>query len=100
MMRISKASADRSIDSMESDAKAEHQTGKIGTAQHQKARRKAEPSRHEPGARERDCGLDDDLMLGEKARRIGSHAEESGMAQRDDTRIAEDEIERKREQAP
>src|SRR5260370_485694 len=100
MMRISNTSAERSIESMESDAKAGHQAGQVRAAQHQKARGKAEGGRQEPGANEGDGGLDDDLMLGEKARRVGSDAEKGRMAQRDDPGIAKDEIERKREQAP
>ena len=37
-------------------------------------------------------------MLREKPRHIGARAEEGGMAERDDARIAEDEIEREREE--
>jgi len=38
-------------------------------------------------------------MLGEQARRIGADAEKGRMAERDDARIAEDEIERERDSA-
>ncbi len=90
----------REFEAYQGDAERHHQTSQIGTPQHQKARRKTESGSDQPGTKEGNGRLDDDFILGEKACRIGPHAEEGRMAQRDDARIAEDKIERKRKQAP
>ena len=88
------------LEAHQRDAERHHQPREVGPAQHQEARREAEHRRREAGRQERDGRLVDDLVLGEQARRIGADPEEGGVAERDDAGIAEDEIEREREQAP
>ena len=81
------------------DAERHHQPRQIDAADHQKARDEAEHRRGEPRHDQREHRLGDDAMHGQQARAIGADAEERGVAERDDAGIAEDQIEREREQA-
>jgi hypothetical protein len=80
-------------------AKRHHQPGQIRAAQHQKAGDKAERGGDEARADERDDGLVDDAVFGDEAGKISGDAEKRRLAERDDAGIAEDEIERQREQS-
>ncbi len=82
------------------NAERHHQAGEVGAAQHQKAGGKAERRRGQRRRQQRERGLVDDLVLGEQARGIGTDAEKRRVPERNDAGIAEDEIERQREQAP
>ena len=59
---------------------------------------KAERHGDEAGRDQRDHRLGDDAVQGQQPGAIGADAEERGMSERDDAGIAEDQIERQREQ--
>ncbi len=80
------------------DAERHHQARQIGAAQHQKAGDEAERRCGDAGGEHREDRLLDDSVLGENARHVGAKAEECRVPERDDARIAEDEIERDRKQ--
>ena len=82
----------------EGDAERHHDARQVRAAQHEEARHEADRARDKPRGDQRQHRLIDDLVLGEQRRRIGADAEERGVAERDDAGIAEDEIEREREQ--
>ena len=81
------------------DAERHHQTRQIGAAQHQKAGGEAEHRGGEAGGDERDHRFVDEAVFGDEAGEIGADAEERRVPERDDAGIAENEIEREREQS-
>src|SRR5262249_11980753 len=88
------------LEADQGNAKRYHQAGQVGAAQYQKACGEAQRGCREPGGEQRNGRLNNNLMLGEETCRVSPDAKKSRMAQRDDARITEDEIEREREQAP
>ena len=83
----------------EGDAERHHQARQVGAAQHQEAGDESEHRRGKPGRKQRQQRLLDDPVLRENSRHIGAEAEERRMTERDDAGVAEDEVERDREQA-
>ena len=81
------------------DAERHHQAREVGAAQHQEAGDEAERGRGEARGQQRQHRLLDDPVLGENSRHIGAEAEEGRVAERHDAGIAEDQVEREREQA-
>ena len=80
------------------DAKGHHQAGQIGAAQHQEARDEADDRRQCAGDQKRQHGLGDEPVFRKQPRCISTDAEKRGLTERNDPGIAEDEIEREREQ--
>ena len=76
-----------------------HQPRQVGAAQHQEAGDETERHRGETGDEQCQHRLVDDFVLGKQRGGVGAEAEKGGMPQRDDAGIAEDQIEREREQA-
>ena len=79
------------------DAERHHQPRQVAAAQDEDARRQAE----QRARGDRDDEADDRIghhVLGEQRRRVRAEAEERGVAERDDAGVAEDEVERDREQ--
>ena len=79
------------------DAERHHQPRQVAAAQDEDARRQAE----ERARGDRDDQADDRIghhVLREQRRRVRAEAEERGVAERDDAGVAEDEVERDREQ--
>ena len=75
----------------------DHQAREIAAAQHQEAGEEAQhrgDRDRERQSRQRIAGD----VLGKQARRVGAGAEEGGMTQRDDAGVAQDQVEREREQ--
>ena len=81
------------------DAERHHQPRQVDTADDEKAREEAEHHGGKARHDQRDHGLVDDAVQRKEPRAIGADAEEGGVAERDDAGIAEDQIERHREQA-
>ena len=75
-----------------------HQAGQVGAPDHQKTGEKADRSGDEAGNDQRHHRLGDDAVQGKQPGGIGSHAEECGVAERNNTGVAEDQIKRQREQ--
>src|SRR5204862_1200181 len=78
-------------------AERHHRQRQVAAAQDEDARDEAE----QRARRDRDDQADDRIghhVLREQRRRVRAEAEEGGVAERDDAGIAEDEIERDREQ--
>src|SRR5262249_54061395 len=65
----------------------------------EEARRKSENGGAEAGHDEREHGFIDDAVLGQQRGEIGPQTEKGGMPERYDAGIAEDEVEREREQS-
>ena len=82
----------------ERDAERHHQAREIGAAQDQKAGGESEHGGAQAGHQQRKHRLGDDAVLGQERAGIGAQTEEGGMAERDDAGIAENEVEREREQ--
>ena len=82
----------------ERDAERHHQPREIGAAQDQKAGGEAEHGGAQAGHQERKHRLGHDAVLGQERAGIGAQTEERGMTQRYDPGIAENEVEREREQ--
>ena len=79
------------------DAERHHQPGQVGAAQDQEAGGEAEHAAAKtPASAQHRLGHD--AVLGQQRRRIGADAEEGGVTERDDAGIAEDQVEREREQ--
>jgi colicin import membrane protein len=79
------------------DAERHHQPRQVAAAQDEGARREAE----QRARRDRDDEADERVghhVLREQRRGVGAEAEERGVAERDDAGVAEDEVERDREQ--
>src|SRR5712691_750116 len=83
----------------ERDAKRHHDAGEIRDAQDEEARHETKRGGRHPGDQQRERGLADELVLRQEAGAIGAESEERRLAERDDAGIAENEIEREREQA-
>ena len=79
------------------DAERHHQPRQVGAAQDEQAGDGAEHGAGTNGYGEADERIGHGV-LGEQRRRVGAEAEERGVAKRDDAGIAEDEVERDREQ--
>jgi hypothetical protein len=79
------------------DGQGHHQARKVAAAQHQQAGDRAQHGgdRHGDGHAQQRIGGDE---LAEQAGGIGARAEEGGVAERDDAGIAQDQVEREREQ--
>ena len=75
-----------------------HQPREVGPAQDEEARREAENRGAKPRQDKREHRLVDDAVLGQERGQIGSETEKGGMPKRDDAGIAENEVEREREQ--
>ncbi len=75
-----------------------HQAGQIDAPDHQEAGQKADHCGGKPGHHQRRHRLIDNAMQREQSGRIGADAEERGMAKRYDAGVAEDQVERQREQ--
>ena len=80
------------------DAERHHQPGQIDAADHQETGEKADHRGDEAGNDQRNHRLGDDAVQRKQPGAIGADAEECGVAERDDAGIAEDQIERQREQ--
>ena len=82
----------------QADAERHHQARQIGAAQHERRGREAEEASHEAGENEPDERIAD-ATARQNRRAIGADSEKRGMAERENAGIAEDQIERHREQA-
>src|SRR5262249_24369314 len=82
----------------ERHAERHHQPREVGSAQNEKARRKSEHGRANAGLNKREHRRVDDTVLGQQRGQIGTQTEEGRVSQRYDAGIAENEIEREREQ--
>ena len=80
------------------DAERHHQPGQVDAADDKETGEEAEHHGDETGHDQRNDRLVDDAVQRQQPRRIGADAEEGGMSERDDAGIAEDQIERQREQ--
>ncbi len=80
------------------DAERHHQARQVGAAQHEEARDEAERGRRKSGDEQRQHRLLDHPVLRENPRHIGAEAEERRMSERHDAGVAENKIERDREQ--
>ena len=80
------------------DPERHHQPGQIDAPDDQEAREKADHRGGKPGRHQRHHRLVDDAVQREQSGAIGADAEERGMAERYDTGIAQDQVERQREQ--
>ena len=87
-----------SLEQDQRDAERHHQPRQVGAAQHQQAGERS-PAAPQPATATREAeqriGVD---VLGEQAGGIGAEAEERRVAERDDAGIAQDQVEREREQ--
>ena len=81
----------------QADADGHHQTRQVGAAQHEKAGDEARQRREDERGDEADDRIGN-AVLGEQARAVRTDAEERGVAERDDAGVAEDQVEREREQ--
>src|SRR5246127_5748469 len=82
----------------ERDAERHHQPREVGAAQNEEARCKSEDGGANARHDEREHRLVDNAVLGQQRGDIGAQTEEGGMAERYDAGVAEDEVEREREQ--
>ena len=80
------------------DAERHHQPRQVDAADDEEAGQKAERHGDETGHDQRDDRLGDDAVQRQQPRGIRADAEEGGVPQRDDAGVAEDQIERQREQ--
>src|SRR5262249_23658018 len=80
-------------------AEGHHQARKVGPAQHEKACGEAEQCGSNAGCETRQHRPRENPVLGAKPCSIRAEAEESGVSQRNDARIAQNEIEGERKQA-
>ncbi|OIQ65525.1 hypothetical protein GALL_529160 [mine drainage metagenome] len=80
------------------DPQRHHQAGQVDTPDHQEAGEEADRHGGETRDHQRRQGLRDDAVQREQPGAIGADAEEGRVAERNDTGIAEDQIERQREQ--
>jgi hypothetical protein len=80
------------------DAERHHQAREIAAAQHKEAGDKTQEGRRNAGDEQRQQRLGDDAVFRQKSRRIGTEPEECRMPERDDARIAEQQVKREREQ--
>ena len=83
----------------QSDPKRHHQAGEVDTPDHQKTGEKADRGGDEAGNQQRNHRLGDDAVQGQQAGGISTDAEERGVAERYNSGVAENEIERQREQS-
>ena len=80
------------------DAERDHQPRQVGAADHKEAGGEAEHRGGQAGHDQRQHRLIDEAVHRQQAGAIGADAEEGGVAQRDNAGIAEDQVERQREQ--
>ena len=79
-------------------AEREHQERQALRAQEHDARAETDEGRHERREDQPGDRLVPDAVLGQHAHRVGARAEERGVTERHDARVAEHQVEREREE--